>query len=120
MAILKSRLIIIAAIALTLGYVGAGAPSVFLLLKPSVIEEGIALKAITYHGANPADSRIPQADLAASRFYVLLIALASLFAGVVAFRPRMSKANFLALLGVAASLLLIFVYAQFQAFYTVG
>lgn len=58
-------------------YIAAGSPAIGLLFKPSIIGDALALKPITYHWANRADRAIPEAELLASRFYVLILAVVS-------------------------------------------
>ncbi|KVC15043.1 hypothetical protein [Burkholderia diffusa] len=117
---MKLRLTIAVLAALMLCYVVAGAPSIGLLFKPSVIGEGLALKPITYHWANRLDRAIPEAELLASRFYVLVLAAISLAASGLVFRGARTGKSFAFVLGWSVALLVILLYAQTQAFYTVG
>jgi uncharacterized membrane protein len=101
-------------------YIAAGAPSVGLLFEPSVLRDALALKPITYHWANRLDRTIPEAELLASRFYVLVLAGVSAVAGILAFRGDAIERRFSFILSWSIVLLAIFAYAQIQAFYTVG
>lgn len=65
-------------------YIVAGTPAVGLPFKPSVVGDALALKPITYHWANRLDRAIPEADLFASRFYVLIFAVVTAAAGIAA------------------------------------
>ena len=114
------RLAGIVVVALVLCYVGAGGPALSILASPSVIGEGLALKAITYHELNPADRLIPEAELLASRFYVLVIAALCLAGGFTAFTLKDKSRSFNLLLSMSIGLLAIFVYAGFKAYYTFG
>ncbi|CAM2191238.1 protein of unknown function [Paraburkholderia kururiensis] len=85
---MKFSVTIAALVVVVACYIAAGSPAVGLLFKPSVIGNALALKAITYHWANRADRAIPEAELLASRFYVLILAVVSAAAGIFAFRVR--------------------------------
>ncbi|WP_175696347.1 hypothetical protein [Burkholderia ambifaria] len=117
---MRLRITIAVLAALVLCYVAAGAPSIGLLFKPSVIGGGLALKPITYHWANRLDRAIPEAELLASRFYVLVLAAISLAASGLVFRGARDGKGFAFVLGWSVALLVILLYAQTQAFYTVG
>ncbi|AIT21085.1 putative membrane protein [Burkholderia thailandensis E254] len=117
---MKLRLTVAVLAALVLCYVAAGTPSIGLLFKPSVIGEGLALKPITYHWANRLDRAIPEAELLASRFYVLVLAVVSLAASGLVLRGSRDGKGFAFVLGWSVALLVILLYAQTQAFYTVG
>ncbi len=117
---MRLRITIAVLAALVLCYVAAGAPSIGLLFKPSVIGGGLALKPITYHWANRLDRAIPEAELLASRFYVLVLATISLAASGLVFRGARDGKGFAFVLGWSVALLVILLYAQTQAFYTVG
>ena len=106
--------------ALALCYLGAGAPAVALLLKPAVISDGLALKAITYHWANRFDRATPVDELLASRFYVLVFAAISVAAGFFALRANRDAKSFAFALGWSIAVLAVLIFAQTQAFYTVG
>lgn len=107
-------------VALALCYLGAGAPPIALLFKPAVIADGLALKAITYHWANRLDRAAPEAELLASRFYVLLFASISLAAAFLALKAHRDAKRFAVALGWSVVILVVLVFAQTQAFYTVG
>jgi len=79
------RHVIVALLVLVACYIAAGLPAVCLLFKPSVIGDALALKPITYHCANRADRAVPEAELLASRFYVLVLAAISAAAGIATF-----------------------------------
>jgi hypothetical protein len=117
---MRLRITIAVLAALVLCYVAAGAPSIGLLFKPSVIGGGLALKPITYHWANRLDRAIPDAELLASRVYVLVLAAISLAASGLVFRGARTGKGFAFVLGWSVALLVILLYAQTQAFYTVG
>lgn len=117
---MKLKLTLAVLAALVLCYIAAGSPSIGLLLKPSVIGEGLALKPITYHWVNRFDRTTPAAELLASRFYVLTLAVVSVVASLFVFRSTRDGKGFYFVLGWSVALLVIFVYAQSQAFYTVG
>ena len=117
---MKLRVTVVALVVLAVCYLAAGSPAVALLFKPSVVSDAIALKPITYHWANRADRAIPAPELLASRFYVLVLAGISVTASVVAFRKDGSAGRFAFVLLWAVSLFAILLYAQTQAFYTVG
>ncbi|MBR8186100.1 hypothetical protein [Burkholderia ambifaria] len=78
------------------------------------------MKPITYHWANRLDRAIPEAELWASRFYVLVLAAISLAASGLVFRGARDGKGFAFVLGWSVALLVILLYAQTQAFYTVG
>jgi hypothetical protein len=117
---MRLRLIVMAFVVLALCYFGAGAPAIALLLKPAVIGDGLALKSITYHWANRADRAIPETELLASRFYVLLLAAISVVAAVSALKADRDARRFAFALGWSVVIFGILFYAQMQAFYTVG
>ncbi|RDU98921.1 hypothetical protein [Trinickia dinghuensis] len=117
---MKLKLTVTVLAALILCYIAAGSPSIGLLFKPSVIADGLALKPITYHWANRLDRAAPAAELLASRFYVLAVAVVSAVASLFMFRGNGDRKRFVFVLGWAIALLAILVYAQSQAFYTVG
>ncbi|HVW51595.1 MAG TPA: hypothetical protein VHC91_14555 [Trinickia sp.] len=117
---MKVRLSIVVLVILVGSYIAAGSPAVGLLFKPAVISDAIALKPITYHWANRADRAIPEAELLASRFYVLILAVVSAAAGISAFRTEATGRRFTFVLSWSIVLLAILAYAQMQAFYTVG
>lgn len=101
-------------------YLAAGAPTVGMLFKPAVLGDALALKPITYHWANRLDRSIPEAELLASRFYVLILAVVSAVAGIFAFRVDATRHRFAFVFSWSIVLLAILAYAQMQAFYTVG
>ena len=101
-------------------YAGAGAPTLSRLLDPAVIGEGLALKPITYHWVNHVDRAIPEADLFASRFYVLVLAALNAGAARLALDAHRSRKRFAFVLGWALVMLIVLVNAQIQAFYNVG
>ncbi|MCA8155979.1 hypothetical protein DF044_27590 [Burkholderia contaminans] len=106
--------------AAVLCYAAAGAPTLSRLLDPAVIGEGLALKPITYHWVNHVDRAIPEADLFASRFYVLVLASLNALAALIALGADRSRRRFAFVLGWAFVMLIVFVNAQIQAFYNVG
>jgi len=114
------RIAALALAAVVLCYAGAGAPTLSRLLDPAVIGEGLALKPITYHWVNRVDRAIPEADLFASRFYVLVLAALNAVAALVALDAHRSRRRFAFLLGWALVMLIVLVNAQVQAFYSVG
>lgn len=117
---MKLRLTLSVLIALVLCYIAAGSPAIGLLFNPSVIGEGLALKPITYHWVNRFDRAIPETELLASRFYVLVLAVISVVASVFVFRGARDGKRFAFVLGWSIALLVILIYAQTQAFYAVG
>ncbi|KAG8150907.1 hypothetical protein [Burkholderia catarinensis] len=117
---MKLKFVAVAFLVLILCYLGAGAPASHLLLKPAVITDGLTLKAITYHWTNRFDREVPAAELLASRFYVLVLAAISAFAALSALKANRSASSFNVALGCAIALLVILIYAQTQAYYTVG
>lgn len=117
---MKLKLAVTVLLALALCYVAAGAPAIGLLLKPSVVGEGLTLKPITYHWVNRFDRVTPEAELLASRFYVLVLAAISLVASAVVFRGNRDGKGFAFVLSWSIALLAILLYAQARAFYTVG
>jgi hypothetical protein len=117
---MKLRATIVALLVLAACYIAAGTPAVGLLFKPSVMGEALALKPITYHWANRLDRAIPEVELLASRFYVLILAVVSAAAGIIAFRTDATGRRFAFVLSWSMVLLAILAYAQMQAFYTVG
>lgn len=117
---MKVRLGIVILVVLIACYFAAGTPAVSLLFKPSVLGDALALKPITYHWANRLDRAIPEAELLASRFYVLIFAAVSATAGIFAFRVDATGRRFAFVLSWSIVLLAILAYAQMQAFYTVG
>ncbi|WP_423379729.1 hypothetical protein [Burkholderia sp. LMG 32019] len=114
------RIAALALAAVVLCYAGAGAPTLSRLLDPAVIGEGLALKPITYHWVNRVDRAIPEADLFASRFYVLVLAALNAVAALVALDAHRSRRRLAFLLGWALVMLIVLVNAQVQAFYSVG
>lgn len=117
---MKVRLGIVVLVILVACYITAGSPAVGLLFKPSVIGSALALKPITYHWANRADRAIPEAELLASRFYVLILAVVSAAAAIFAFRADATGRCFAFVISWSIVLFAILAYAQMQAFYTVG
>lgn len=117
---MRLKWVVVILLALTLCYLGAGAPAAHLLLKPAVISDGLTLKAITYHWTNRFDREIPEAELLASRFYVLLLATVSALAALSVLGAHRNAKHFTAALGCALALLVILVCAQTQALYTLG
>jgi hypothetical protein len=111
---------IFAIVALALCYVGAGVPPIALLLKPSVVSDGLALKFITWHWTNYADRALSKPELIASRFYVLLIAALCILGAWITYWPNVTRKNFFVLLALALGLLCLLVYAQYQAYYLVA
>ena len=105
---------------LALCYLGAGAPALALLLKPAVISDGLTLKAITYHWTNRFDQAMPEAELLASRFYVLVFAAVSVLAAISALKANRDAKSFAFALGWSVVVLVVLVCAQTQAFYSVG
>ncbi|WP_126284339.1 hypothetical protein [Burkholderia stagnalis] len=103
--------------ALALCYVGAGAPPVELLFKPSVLPDGLALKSGTWHYRNHEDHAGPAAEFLASRFYTLLIAALCGTCGVAVIRAEVSWKRLAFFIAVAIALQLVFYYAQMRAFY---
>jgi ABC-type branched-subunit amino acid transport system permease subunit len=101
-------------------YIGAGAPSVLLLFKPAVISQALALKPVTWHWLNHVDRAIPIAELLASRFYVLLVAALCAMVAGCAFGVFATKRRFTYMLTMSLAVVVIFVYAQIQAYYTVA
>lgn len=117
---MKYRTAVFVLVVLAACYIVAGTPAVGLLFKPSVVGDALALKPITYHWANRLDRAIPEADLFASRFYVLIFAVVTAAAGIAALRVDATGRRFTFVLSWSIVLLAIFVYAQMRAFYTVG
>ncbi|WP_114811876.1 hypothetical protein [Paraburkholderia kururiensis] len=117
---MRLRFIAVALVVLALCYFGAGAPAMTLLLKPAIVGDGLALKSITYHWANRADRAIPETELLASRFYVLLFAAVTVGAALSALKADRDIRRFAFAFGWSIVLFGILVYAQMQAFYTVG
>lgn len=117
---MKVRLGIVVLVVLVACYIAAGSPAIGLLFKPSVIGDAIALKPITYHWANRADRAIPETELLASRFYVLVLAAISTAAGIVTFQKDGDNGRYAFVLSWSIVLLVVLAYAQMQAFYTVG
>ncbi len=117
---MKLGAIIVVLVLLVACYIAAGTPALGLLFKPSVLGDALALKPITYHWANRFDRAIPEAELLASRFYVLILAVVSAAAGVSAFRVDATGRRFAFVLSWSIVLLALLAYAQMQAFYTVG
>jgi hypothetical protein len=114
------RIAALALAAVVLCYVGAGAPTLSRLLDPAVIGEGLALKPITYHWINHVDRAIPEADLFASRFYVLVLAALTALAALFALDAHRNRRRFAFVLGWAIAMLIVLVNAQIQAFYNVA
>jgi len=117
---MKLRVSIVVLVILVACYLAAGTPAVGLLFKPAVLSAALALKPITYHWANRLDRTIPEAELLASRFYVLVLAVVTAAAGIFAFRVNAAGRRFTIILSWSIVLLAILAYAQMQAFYTVG
>lgn len=117
---MKLRVSTVVLVILVACYLAAGSPAVGLLFKPSVISDAIALKPITYHWANRGDRAIPEAELLASRFYVLILAGVSAATGIFAFSVDATGRRFAFMLSWSIVLLALLAYAQTQAFYTVG
>ncbi|MFM0646657.1 hypothetical protein PQR14_20220 [Paraburkholderia bryophila] len=115
---LKTAIAVI--VALVLCYIGAGAPPLWLLFKPSVMSEAIALKPITWHWLNHVDRGTPQTELLASRFYVFLIAIVCAVVGMVSFGAFATKRRFAYMLTMSLAIIAIVVYAQCEAYYTVA
>lgn len=115
-----SRIAALALAVVVLCYVGAGAPPLARLLDPVVIGEGVALKPITYHWVNRVDRAIPEADLFASRFYVLVLAALNALAALFALDAHRGRRRFAFVLGWAIVMLIVLVNAQVHAFYNVG
>ncbi|CAH2924656.1 MAG: hypothetical protein CPDRYMAC_2389 [uncultured Paraburkholderia sp.] len=101
-------------------YLGAGTPSMSLLLRPSVFGQALALKPLTWHWLNHVDRVTPIAELLASRFYVLLFALLCAMAAGCSFGILATKRRFACMLAMSLAILAVVVYAQIQAFYTVA
>ncbi|WP_149029684.1 hypothetical protein [Paraburkholderia fungorum] len=91
-----------------------------MLLKPAVISDGLTLKAITYHWTNRFDQAMPEAELLASRFYVLVFAAVSVLAAISALKANRDAKSFAFAMGWSVVVLVVLVCAQTQAFYTVG
>lgn len=106
--------------ALIVCYMAAGCPAIGLLFEPSVIGEGLALKPLTYHWLNRFDRTTPAPELLASRFYVWVLAGVSAGAALCVLRNGRDSKTFLFALSWSIALLAIFVFAQTQAFYTLG
>ncbi|PMS15255.1 hypothetical protein C0Z18_27585 [Trinickia dabaoshanensis] len=117
---MKRWVSIVALVVLVACYIAAGTPAVGLLFKPAVLSDALALKPISYHWTNRLDRTIPEAELMASRFYVLILAAVSAAAGIFAFRANATGRRFAFILSWSIVLLAILVYAQMRAFYTVG
>ncbi|KVZ09743.1 hypothetical protein WL80_09875 [Burkholderia ubonensis] len=98
-------------------YIGAGAPSLELLLKPSVVLDGLALKAGTWHYMNHEDRAVPAPEFLASRFYTLIVAALCAVCGVAVARVDVTRKRLACLIAVAVALQFIFYYAQMRAFY---
>lgn len=106
--------------ALIVCYMAAGCPAIGLLLEPSVIGKGLALKPLTYHWLNRIDRATPAPELLASRFYVWILAGVSAAAALSMLRSGRDGKAFLFALSWSIALLAVFVFAQAQAFYSVG
>lgn len=117
---MKLRVTIVALVVIVACYFAAGTPAVGVLFKPAVLADALALKPITYHWANRLDRTTPEAELLASRFYVLILAVVSAMAAIFAFRVDASRHRFAFVFSWSIVLLAILAYAQMQAFYTVG
>lgn len=117
---MRLKIVVVAIAVLALCYVGAGAPSLLLLLKPAVIGEALALKPLTWHWLNHVDRAIPQAELLASRFYILLLAFLCVMLAGLSFGVIASRRRFTYMLSMSLALVAIVVYAQLQAYYTVA
>jgi hypothetical protein len=117
---MKLRFAVTTLVVLALCYIGAGAPPVALLFKPAVISDGLTLKAITYHWTNPFDRAMPEAELLASRFYVLVFAAVSVLAAISVLKANRDARSFAFALGWSVVILVVLVCAQTQAFYTVS
>ncbi|MDS0859237.1 hypothetical protein NUV25_16135 [Burkholderia pseudomultivorans] len=116
----KWRIAVVALAVLALCYCAAGTPPASRLLAPSVISAGLALKPITYHWLNRFDRTLPEADLYASRFYVLLLAALNMLACGFALHAHRSAKRFAFVLACALVMLAVLVNAQIHAFYQVA
>lgn len=108
-----------AMVLVVLCYLGAGSPSVRRLLSIDVLSYAIALRPLTYHWANHSDRSLSESDIPASRFYVLVLATLCLVAGVIAVAPSRPR-RFAYLMAMSVVLFVVFVFAECQAYYTVG
>jgi hypothetical protein len=117
---MKVKLVFAVLVALAACYLAVGSPPIRLLLNPSVVSDGLALKPITYHWANRFDRATPEIELMASRFYVLVLAVITAAASVLVVRGNDKGRSFAFVLGWSVALLVILLYAQMRAFYTVG
>ncbi|OJA42141.1 hypothetical protein [Burkholderia ubonensis] len=98
-------------------YIGAGAPPLELLLKPSVVLDGLALKSGTWHYRNHEDYAAPASEFLASRFYTLIIATLCAVCGVAVATVRVTWKRLAFLIAVAVALQFVFCYAKMRAFY---
>ncbi|WP_322082899.1 hypothetical protein [Burkholderia sp. BCC1972] len=117
---MRLKFVAVTLLVLALCYLGAGMPAAHLLLKPAVISDGLTLKAITYHWTDRFDRALPEAELLASRFYVLLLAALGAFSAMSALKADRNTKSFIFALGCAITLFVIFLCAQTQAYYTMG
>lgn len=104
-------------LALLLCYIGAGAPPLDLLLKPAVMLDGLALKAGTWHYANHEDRMAPIADMLASRFYTLMLAVLCGMCGLAVIRVELTWKRLAFFLVIVLALQSVFYYAQVRAYY---
>ncbi|WP_423382615.1 hypothetical protein [Burkholderia sp. LMG 32019] len=98
-------------------YIGAGAPRLNLLFKSSVVLDGLALKAGTWHYENRVDRMAPVADLLASRFYTFMLAFLCGVCGLAVVRVEMTWTRLALFVAVVIGLQFVFYYAQVRAFY---
>jgi hypothetical protein len=117
---MRLKFVAVIVVVLALCYLGAGAPAIALLLTLSVVFDGLTLKAITYHWANRFDRAVPETELLASRFYVLLFAAISALAALSAPRANRDTKSFAFALGWSVLVLVLLLNAQMQAIYRVG
>lgn len=80
----------------------------------------LALKALTWHWANYADRALPETEVLASRFYVLLFAGFCVYCARSTSRQRTSWVGILRLTVLAVVVLFILAYAETQADYAIG
>ncbi|OMG71892.1 hypothetical protein [Burkholderia ubonensis] len=98
-------------------YIGAGAPPLELLIKPSVVLDGLALKSGTWHYGNREDYAVPASEILASRFYTLIIAALCAVCGMAVGRVKVTWKRLACFVAVAVALQFVFYYAQMRAFY---
>ncbi|KVP19130.1 hypothetical protein BGV67_10910 [Burkholderia ubonensis] len=111
------QIAIVVLLALVLCYIGAGAPSMELLFKPSVVLDGLALKAGTWHYANRVDRMAPIADMLASRFYTLMLAVLCCVCGLAVVRIELTWKRLAFFVAIVLALQFVFYYAQVRAYY---